>query len=100
MLRVHNFCISVDGYGAGPDQRPDEPIGTGGERLHDWMWQTRFGRHMSGQEGGSGGLDHETLVAGFTGIGATIMGRNMFGGHPGPWDAARPWNGWWGADPP
>ena len=100
MLRVHNFCISVDGYGAGPDQRPDDPIGTGGERLHDWMWQTRFGRRMTGQEGGSEGLDHETLVAGFTGIGATIMGRNMFGPVRGPWAEDESWTGWWGADPP
>ncbi len=100
MLRVHNFSISVDGYGAGPDQRPDDPIGTSGERLHDWLFKTRTGRRMTGQEGSSEGLDDEMIVAGFTGLGATIMGRNMFGPVRGPWAADETWTGWWGADPP
>jgi dihydrofolate reductase len=100
MLRVHNFSVSVDGYGAGPDQRRDDPIGTGGERLHDWLFQTRTGRRMFGRDGGSEGVDDEMIAAGETGIGATIMGRNMFGPVRGPWAPDESWDGWWGADPP
>ncbi|GAA1499356.1 dihydrofolate reductase family protein [Dactylosporangium maewongense] len=100
MLRVHNFCISVDGYGAGPDQRLEDPIGTGGERLHDWLFETRTGRQMSGRDGGSEGIDDEMIAAGQTGLGATIMGRNMFGPLRGPWSPGESWAGWWGADPP
>ncbi|GAA3210361.1 dihydrofolate reductase family protein [Dactylosporangium siamense] len=100
MLRVHNFCISVDGYGAGPDQTLEDPIGAGGERLHDWLFETRTGRQMTGREGGSEGIDDEMIAAGQTGLGATIMGRNMFGPVRGPWAADESWTGWWGADPP
>jgi dihydrofolate reductase len=77
--------VSLDGFAAGPDQRPDEPLGTGGERLHEWM----FGK---GTE-----ADGEIAAAITEGVGAFIMGRNMFGGH-GPWDPD--WKGWWGDDPP
>jgi dihydrofolate reductase len=100
MLRVHNFCISVDGYGAGADQTLEDPLGTGGERLHDWLFETRTGRRMTGKEGGSEGVDDEMIAAGQTGLGATIMGRNMFGPVRGPWAADESWTGWWGADPP
>jgi dihydrofolate reductase len=98
-LRVHNFAISLDGYGAGPDQALDEPLGIGGERLHEWIFETRFGREMIGQDGGEEGMDHDFAVAGVTGIGATIMGRNMFGPVRGAWGDSD-WRGWWGDDPP
>ncbi|MEV4508325.1 dihydrofolate reductase family protein [Dactylosporangium sp. NPDC049525] len=100
MLRVHNFSISVDGFGAGPDQSLGDPLGTGGERLHEWMFQTRGWKRMVGGDGGSEGLDNDMVVAGDTGIGATIMGRNMFGPVRGPWAPDETWDGWWGADPP
>jgi dihydrofolate reductase len=98
-LRVHNFAISVDGYGAGPLQSLDNPLGEGGERLHEWVFATRYGRRMIGEEGGEEGIDERFMVAGDTGIGATIMGRNMFGPVRGPWPDEE-WKGWWGDDPP
>jgi dihydrofolate reductase len=98
-LRVHNFAISVDGYGAGPLQSLDNPLGEGGERLHEWVFATRYGRRMIGEEGGDEGIDERFMVAGDTGIGATIMGRNMFGPVRGPWPDEE-WKGWWGDDPP
>ncbi|HXY93889.1 MAG TPA: dihydrofolate reductase family protein, partial [Acidimicrobiia bacterium] len=98
-LRVHNLAISLDGYVAGPDQDLEHPLGVGGERLHEWVFETRFGRRMQGLEGGDEGVDDEWLERGVEGIGATIMGRNMFGPVRGPWpDDA--WRGWWGDDPP
>jgi dihydrofolate reductase len=98
-LRVHNFAISVDGYGAGPLQSLDNPLGVGGPRLHEWVFATRYGRRMIGEEGGDEGIDERFMVAGDTGIGATIMGRNMFGPVRGPWPDEE-WKGWWGDDPP
>jgi dihydrofolate reductase len=98
-LRVHNFAISVDGYGAGPSQSLDNPLGAGGQRLHEWVFATHYGRRMIGEEGGEEGIDERFLVAGDTGIGATIMGRNMFGPVRGPWPDEE-WKGWWGDDPP
>ncbi|PSR67670.1 deaminase [Nocardia sp. MDA0666] len=98
-LRVHNFSISLDGYVAGPDQGPDHPLGVGGERLHEWVFATRFGRRMIGREGGSTGIDDEHLAAGEANIGATIMGRNMFGPVRGEWPDDS-WTGWWGPNPP
>jgi len=98
-LRVHNFAISLDGYGAGPDQRLENPLGVGGERLHEWVFETKFGREMIGQEGGEEGVDQEFAVAGVTGIGATIMGRNMFGPIRDDWGDTD-WRGWWGDNPP
>jgi dihydrofolate reductase len=99
-LRVHNFSISLDGFGAGPDQALEDPLGVGGERLHEWVFETRFGREMIGQPGGEEqGRDQDFLVAGVTGIGATIMGRHMFGPIRGEWGDSE-WRGWWGDDPP
>jgi dihydrofolate reductase len=98
-LRVHNFSISLDGYGAGPDQGTDAPLGVGGERLHEWIFRTRYGREMIGQDDGEEGLDDEVLRAGDVGIGATVMGRNMFGPVRGPWGDSQ-WSGWWGPNPP
>jgi dihydrofolate reductase len=98
-LRVHNLAISLDGYAAGPDQGPDNPLGVGGAALHEWVFATRSGRRMQGQEGGDEGLDDQFLAQGQVGIGATIMGRNMFGPIRGEWGGEE-WTGWWGDNPP
>ena len=98
-LRVHNFAISLDGFGAGPDQGLDNPLGVRGEELHEWIFETRGWGEMIGQPGGSAGVDDDFFVRGFTGIGATVMGRNMFGPIRGPW-SDEDWKGWWGDDPP
>lgn len=98
-LRVHNFAVSVDGYAAGPHQSIDNPLGEDGTRLHDWVFETRTGREMTGAEGGDEGLDDRFVAAGFERIGATIMGRNMFGPVRGPWRDTD-WSGWWGDNPP
>jgi dihydrofolate reductase len=98
-LRVHNISMSVDGYIAGPDQNLENPLGVGGERLHEWVFATRCGREMIGEAGGDEGIDHEFAIRGNVGIGATIMGRNMFGPIRGGWDASD-WTGWWGDEPP
>src|SRR5262245_47005467 len=95
-LRVHNFCLSLDGFGAGRDQSLEEPVGAGGERLHDWLCLTRTGLAMSGREGGTTGLDDEFVIRGIEGIGASIMGRNMFGPVRGAWSTNPEWTGWWG----
>jgi dihydrofolate reductase len=98
-LRVHCFTVSVDGYGAGPDQSLGDPLGKGGQRLHEWAWPTRTFQRMFGSEGGSTGIDDEFAARAMDGLGAWILGRNMFGPIRGPWpDAA--WKGWWGDDPP
>jgi dihydrofolate reductase len=96
---VRNFCVSLDGFGAGPEQDLQNPIGVGGQRLHTWIFETRFGRQMIGTEGGSTALDNDMLVRGDRGVGATIMGRNMFGPVRGPWPDES-WRGWWGDNPP
>ena len=98
-LRVHNMAISIDGYGAGPNQDLGNPLGVGAERLHEWVFKTRYGRRMIGEEGGDEGLDDQFLARGDVGIGATIMGRNMFGPVRGRWPDEE-WKGWWGPDPP
>jgi dihydrofolate reductase len=98
-LRVHNFAISLDGYAAGPDQDIDNPLGRRGLELHEWVFATRFWHRLEGKEGGEEGPDDRYLSEADTGIGATIMGRNMFGPLRGPWkDQA--WKGWWGDNPP
>jgi dihydrofolate reductase len=98
-LRVHNFSISLDGYAAGPDQSLDNPLGVGGRRLHEWAFATRTYRQMFGTDDGNDGLDEKFASQGDVGIGATIMGRNMFGPVRGPW-GSEDWTGWWGEDPP
>lgn len=98
-LRTHILAISLDGYLAGPNQSADNPLGEGGMRLHDWVFETAFGRNMSGEEGGTTGVDDDLLRARDVGIGATIMGRNMFGPIRGPWGDEE-WKGWWGDNPP
>jgi len=96
---VRNYSISLDGYGAGHQQSLENPLGVGGSKLHDWIFATRSGNQMIGQEGGSEGLDDDFFKNRGTGVGATIMGRNMFGPVRGPWGESE-WTGWWGEDPP
>jgi dihydrofolate reductase len=98
-LRVHNVAISLDGYAAGPDQDVDNPIGRRGPELHEWVFKTHYWQQMVGGEGGDEGLDDQFMARGDEGIGATIMGRNMFGPIRGPWNDAQ-WSGWWGDNPP
>jgi dihydrofolate reductase len=98
-LRVHNFAISLDGYGAGPKQDRDDPLGAGGEALHDWFVPTRTFQQQAGTDGGATGIDDDFAARGFTNIGAFIMGRNMFGPVRGPW-LDNSWKGWWGNNPP
>jgi dihydrofolate reductase len=98
-LIVHSFSISIDGYGAGPDQSLEDPLGVGGEALHDWFIQTRTFRQVHGQEGGDTGPDDLAARNGFENMGAWILGRNMFGPVRGPWPDEE-WRGWWGEDPP
>jgi dihydrofolate reductase len=97
--RAHNIAISLDGYLAGPDQSIDHPLGVGGPLLHEWVFATRTGAAMLGGDGGETGVDDDFLAKGTDGIGATIIGRNMFGPVRGPWPDES-WNGWWGEDPP
>src|SRR5690348_7983109 len=91
--------MSLDGFVAGPRQDLDHPLGVGGEMLHTWAFETRFGRAMVGQTGGEEGIDNDFLERGEENIGATIMGRNMFGPVRGPWPDES-WTGWWGDEPP
>jgi dihydrofolate reductase len=98
-LRVHGFAISLDGYGAGPDQSLENPLGIGGMGLHEWAFATRTFRQMFGQEGGSTGVDDAFAARGFENIGAWIMGRNMFAPSRGDWPDDG-WKGWWGDNPP
>jgi dihydrofolate reductase len=98
-LRVHNFSISLDGYGAGPRQDLKNGLGAGGEALHDWFVATRTFQHVVGNAGGSTGTDNDFASRGFVGVGAWILGRNMFGPVRGPWPDES-WRGWWGDNPP
>jgi dihydrofolate reductase len=91
--------MSLDGYAAGPAQDLNNPLGAGGENLHTWMFETRTGRVMMGQDGGSEGIDDGFIWRGDENIGATIMGRNMFGPIRGDWPDDS-WTGWWGDEPP
>lgn len=94
------ITMTLDGYIAGPNQSVEHPLGEGAEHLHDWVYKLKFFREMHGdQGGGETGTNDEILREAFENIGATIMGRNMFGGGPGPW-GEDPWNGWWGDNPP
>ena len=98
-LRVHSFSISLDGFGAGPSQDRDNPLGVGGPALHEWVFATRTFHKMEGREGGATGADDDFVARGFENIGAWIIGRNMFGPVRGPWPDEK-WKGWWGPDPP
>jgi dihydrofolate reductase len=94
------ISISLDGYVAGPNQSIKEPLGVGGENLHTWALSLAAWRAAHGREGGEVNESTKVMEESIANIGATIMGRNMFGGHPGPWSASTPWKGWWGENPP
>jgi dihydrofolate reductase len=99
-LRVNCFSVSIDGYGAGPDQSLQNPLGVGGEDLHEWVFPTRTFQQMLGSgEGGSTGPDDDFAARGFENLGAWILGRNMFSPSRGPWPDDD-WKGWWGPNPP
>ena len=98
-LRVEGFTISVDGYGAGPNQSRENPLGVGGESLHEWLVGTRTFAQMQRNAGGSTGIDEDFAARGFDNVGAWIMGRNMFAPSRGPWPDYG-WRGWWGKNPP
>jgi dihydrofolate reductase len=99
-LRVESFTISLDGFGVGPDQSIQNPLGVGGTSMHGWAWSTRtFQRAVLGrEEGATEGIDEDFAARGFQNIGAWIMGRNMFGPVRGPWPDES-WRGWWGENP-
>lgn len=98
-VRVVIFSVSIDGFGAGPDQSLEHPLGIGGRDLHTWFYPTRTFRAMIGQDGGTTGPDDDFARASTEGFGAVILGRNMFGPIRGAWpDEA--WQGWWGDNPP
>lgn len=99
-LRVRSFALSIDGYGAGPSQDLQHPLGVNGHELMEWVFHTAQWRRMHGRpDGGEAGVDNEMAEAGFAGIGAWILGRNMFGPVRGPWPDDS-WKGWWGDEPP
>jgi dihydrofolate reductase len=93
------MTMSLDGFVAGPEQSTENPLGIGGEQLHQWLVPLRVFRETHGEEGGEVKASSAVVEQWFENVGATVMGRNMFGGGPGPWPA-EPWNGWWGDDPP
>ncbi|MBV9052932.1 MAG: dihydrofolate reductase family protein [Hyphomicrobiales bacterium] len=94
------ISMSLDGFVAGPEQSVEAPLGKGGERLHNWAFELKAFRAHLGLEGGEVNESTAVIEESFAHVGATLMGRNMFGGHPGPWDAEKPWTGWWGLNPP
>jgi dihydrofolate reductase len=98
-LRVESFSLSLDGFGAGPNQSLGDPLGVGGSGLHTWALTTKTFQRMFGNDGGESGTDNDFAVRGFTNVGAWILGRNMFGPIRGPWLDGN-WKGWWGDNPP
>jgi dihydrofolate reductase len=93
------ISISLDGFVAGPDPSEEEPLGEGGEQLHEWAIELDVWRRSHGREGGETNASSAVMEEALDNVGATVMGRNMFGGGPGPW-GEEPWSGWWGDDPP
>jgi dihydrofolate reductase len=99
-IRVASFTISLDGYGAGPNQDLKNPLGVNGTDLHQWLVSTRtFQRTLFGKDGGTTGVDDDFAASGFRNVGAWILGRNMFAPSRGPWPDGE-WKGWWGDNPP
>lgn len=99
-VRVEGFTISLDGYGAGPNQDINNPLGVGGTELHQWLVPTRtFQRALFGEDGGTTGVNDDFAARGFQNVGAWILGRNMFGPIRGDWPDTN-WKGWWGDNPP
>src|SRR4051794_30059767 len=98
-LRVQSFGVSIDGFGAGPDQSLENPMGVGGMALHEWAFATRTFQRMFGKDGGATDVGDDFAQRGFANVGAWILGRNMFGPVRGPWPDDS-WKGWWGSNPP
>jgi dihydrofolate reductase len=98
-VRVSSIGISLDGYAAGPNQDLAHPLGVGGQAVFEWFFPTATFKKMHGADGGSTGVDDDFAAAGFAGVGAWIIGRNMFGPVRGPWPDDS-WKGWWGDEPP
>lgn len=98
-LRVHSFSMSIDGFSAGPNQSLENPLGVGGQALHEWAFPTATIHQMFGTEGGTTGIDNDFVARGFRNVGAWILGRNMLGPIRGPWPDGN-WKGWWGENPP
>ena len=96
---VRGFSLSIDGFGAGPKQDLQNPLGIGGPSMFEWYFHTRSWKKMQGQEGGETGVDEEIATQAMSGLGAWILGRNMFGPVRGPWPDES-WKGWWGEEPP
>jgi dihydrofolate reductase len=94
------ISVSLDGFVAGPNQSEENPIGEGGMELHQWAFKLGAWREQHGEGGGEVNPSTEVIEEALANVGATLMGRNMFGGGPGPWSEEDPWNGWWGDDPP
>jgi dihydrofolate reductase len=99
LVRVMSVGVSLDGFAAGPDQSLEHPLGTTGPEIMSWFFPTRFFREMNGMEGGETGVDNDMAQRSFVGVGAWILGRNMFGPIRGPWPDLD-WRGWWGEEPP
>lgn len=98
-VKVSGFALSADGFGAGPDQSLENPLGRRGTELHEWLIRTRFFKAMFGEDGGSEGVDNDYAARSMAGFGAFILGRNMFGPVRGDWPDDD-WKGWWGVNPP
>ncbi len=100
-VRVNCFSVSLDGFGAGPNQSLDNPLGERGLELHTWFFPTHtFQTTVLGEKSGTTGIDNDMAVRGFENVGAWILGRNMFAHSRGPWPENDPWKGWWGDAPP
>lgn len=98
-VKVAAFSVSLDGYGAGPDQSLEHPLGRGGNKLHEWLYPTKNFQELAGKQNGAGGIDNDFAEGSFENVGAWIIGRNMFGPIRGPWPNDD-WKGWWGSNPP
>src|SRR6266566_8262573 len=94
------ISMSLDGFVAGPNQSVENPLGIGGMQLHEWAFELAIFRDQHEMKGGEVNESTRVIAESLANIGATVMGRNMFGGHPGPWNPKNPWNGWWGTNPP
>ena len=100
-VKVAAFSVSIDGFGAGPRQDLQNPLGVRGLELHTWFWPTEIFKKMQGQSGGTNGIDNDAAAQSFENVGAWILGRNMFGPVRGPWTTkGDSWKGWWGDNPP
>ena len=99
IVRCH-ISVSLDGYAAGPNQGTEHPLGEGGDQLHEWAYNLDRWLQAHGKEGGETNASSAVMDEAIAGVGAGVMGRNMFGGGPGPWPEDPSWDGWWGEDPP